>query len=34
MAERLADGNEQALQQFVTRAVGIGGRSASGSPPS
>jgi hypothetical protein len=32
MAERLADGNEQALQQFISQSPGIGGRSASGSP--
>jgi hypothetical protein len=33
MAERLPDGNEQALQQFVSHSPGTGGRSADGSPP-
>jgi SRSO17 transposase len=33
MAERLPDGNEQALQQFVGQSPWTGGRSASGSPP-
>src|SRR5512132_4453245 len=33
MAERLPDGNEQALQQFVSQSPGTGGRSASGWPP-
>src|SRR5215212_10173662 len=30
MAERLPDGNEQALQQFVSQSPGTGGRSANG----
>jgi SRSO17 transposase len=33
MAERLPDGNEQALQQFLSQSPGTGGRSASGWPP-
>jgi hypothetical protein len=33
MAERLPDGNQQALQQFVSQSPGTGGQSASGWPP-